>query len=592
MKKDKKDKPANSLQLLRRILSLYLRPYLSVLGLAALCMFVSSGMTGALAYLMKPMIDKLFEAHEQAALIPVCIAVMTVFVLRGIANYGNEVSTSYIGQRIVADIQSQLYAHLLGADLAFFHKNPPGQLMSRMTSDISVMRYTVSEALTGMGRSTLTLIFLVFVMFRQDWRMAIASFIVFPLASLLVANLGKRLRRNSASTQAEMAHFSSVLAETFQGIRHVKAYGMEGHEQERTGGIIENLFRLALKSVRISSIAMPITETLSGIAIVVVLLYGGGRVVRGETTTGALFSFITAFLMAYDPMKRMAKLNGVVQMGLAASERVMGILDMPPAILDKLDAVPIFVTHPCIRFENVNFWYEDGTHALKDFSLEVPEGKTVALVGASGSGKSTVLNLIPRFYDVQEGRVLIDSMDIRNATIDSLRGNLAFVSQEIAIFDDTVRANIAYGRAGASEEEIIEAAKAAAAHGFIMEMQNGYDTQVGAQGVKLSGGQRQRIAIARAMLRNAPILLLDEATSALDTESERLVQAALRRLRAGRTTLVVAHRLSTIRDADVICALDEGRLVETGNHEALLQKGGVYARLYGLQLSQQETEKP
>jgi len=414
---------------------------------------------------------------------------------------------------------------------------------------------------------------------------------VFPLASLLVANLGRRLRRNSANTQAELAHFSAVLAETFQGIRHVKAYGMEGHERQRTGGIIENLFRLAQKSVRISSIAMPITEALSGLAIVAVLLYGGGRVMRGETTTGALFSFIMAFLMAYDPMKRMAKLNGVVQMGLAAAERVFSILDMPPSIVDAPGAKPLAVSSPDIRFEDVNFRYADGTHALKDFSLSVPAGKTVALVGPSGSGKSTVLNLIPRFYDVQEGAVLVGGMNIREATINSLRANLAFVSQEIAIFDDTVRANIAYGRSGAGEDDIVAAAKAAAAHEFIMELPQGYETQVGAQGVKLSGGQRQRIAIARAMLRDAPILLLDEATSALDAASERAVQGALKSLRAGRTTLIVAHRLSTIKDADIICALDEGRLVETGTHDELLRHGGVYARLYGLQLTE-EAAKP
>ena len=356
---------------------------------------------------------------------------------------------------------------------------------------------------------------------------------------------------------------------------------MELHEETRTKNVIEKIYKLMVKAYRVSALATPVSEILSGLAIVTIIAYGGVQVMEGNSTPGKLFSFITAFLLAYEPMKRLAKLNAIMQMGLAAAERVFSVLDTPPLILDKPDAKVLKTEKPEIVFTDVSFRYQDGTEALRDLSMVVPAGKTVALVGASGAGKSTVLNLIPRFYDVEQGSVKIDGMDVRDVTLESLRAHMALVSQEVSVFNDTVRENIAYGKPDASETEIIEAAKAAAAHDFISELPEGYETKLGEQGVKLSGGQRQRIAIARAMLKNAPVLLLDEATSALDTESERVVQQALDRLQRGRTTIVVAHRLSTIEHADLIYVLEGGKVVEQGSHADLVAQNGVYARLQG-----------
>ncbi|UEM06411.1 ABC transporter ATP-binding protein/permease [Skermanella rosea] len=570
--------------LLKRLVLTYLKPYRWILAQALMWMAVAAATTGAMAKLMEPIIDEVFQNRNQAMLFPVAAGVLIAFGLRGISTYFHSVQMNKIGQRIVADVQGDMYAHLLRSDLSFFHGTSAGQLISRMVNDVGLMRLAVAECLTGLGKSVLTLIILVAVMFHQDWVLATGAFIAFPLAAYFVARIGKRLRKVSANTQAELGHFSTILNQTLQGARHVKAYGMETYEQKRVGGIIENLYELVHKGFRVSAMSGPVTEVLSGMAIVTVIVYGGYQVINGERTPGALFSFITAFLLAYEPMKRMAKLNGQLQGGLAAADRVFALLDTAPAIVDRAGARTLDVARHDIRFEGVHFSYgEEKKQALHGISLDVPDGQTVALVGPSGAGKSTLLNLIPRFYDVTGGAVRIGGVDVRDVTLASLRSQIALVSQEVALFDDTIRANIAYGRIGATEEEVVAAARAAAAHDFILGLPDGYDTLVGEFGVKLSGGQRQRISIARAMLRNAPILLLDEATSALDTESERAVQGALKALQEGRTTLVVAHRLSTIVDADRVYVIDEGRVAETGTHAELLRRGGIYARLWGLQ---------
>ncbi|WP_207478572.1 ABC transporter ATP-binding protein [Arenibaculum pallidiluteum] len=568
---------------MKRLARNYLRPQIWRVVSAMFWMAVAAGTTGALAKLMEPIIDEIFQAKNQAMLVPVAAGVMLAFVFRGIATYAHSVQMNHAGQAIVAAIQRQLYGHLLKADLAFFHANAAGQLVSRLTNDVNVMRFAVAEVLTSSFKSALTLAILVAVMFYQDWLLALIAFMAFPAAAVFVARLGKRLRRVSYNTQAELGNFSTILNQTFQGARHVKAYGMEAYEEARASGIIERLFRLNHKGFRVSAMSAPVTEFLSGAAIVTVIVYGGLQVISGDRTAGALFSFITAFLLAYEPMKRMARLNGQLQAAFAAAERVFAILDTAPAVVDRPGARPLAVASADLRFQDVHFSYGTEKGALHGLSLEVPAGRTVALVGPSGAGKSTILNLIPRFYDVGQGSVSIGGVDVRDVTLRSLRANIALVSQEVALFDDTVRANIAYGRKGAADAEIEEAAKAAAAHDFIMALPQGYETRIGEFGVKLSGGQRQRIAIARAMLRNAPILLLDEATSALDTESERLVQDALRRLQRGRTTLVIAHRLSTIVDADRIYVIEAGRVGEAGTHAELLRRGGTYARLWALQ---------
>ena len=572
--------------LMRRLWRENIRHYYGWIILALFCMALMATATAFSAWLMEPVVNEVFIGENRDLLWPLGFAVFATFLVKGFANFGQSMLMSYVGLRIIADNQNRLYAHLTRMDLGFFHDHSTGKLISRFTVDINQMRVAVSNALTGVGKDFLSLVGLIGVMFSKDWQLAAISIFIFPMAAFPILRLGRRMRKVTANTQEEMGLFTTLLEQTFQGIRMVKAYGMEGYEKSRIGGIVERIFGLNLKSARTRALSSPIMETLGGVAICIVIIYGGHRVIEGETTSGAFFSFIMALLLAYEPMKRLANMNASLQEGLAGAQRLFQLLDTEPGILENPGAVDLPAVKGHIRLEDVAFAYQQGKSALNGVTLEVPAGKRVALVGSSGAGKSTILNMIPRFYDADKGRISIDGKDVRDVTFQSLYANVALVSQEITLFDDTVRANIAYGRAGASEEEIIEAAKNAAAHDFIIELPDGYDTMVGEQGIKVSGGQRQRLAIARARLKNAPILLLDEATSALDTESERQVQAALNKLMAGRTTLVIAHRLSTVTGADLIYVIDEGRVTERGTHVELMALNGAYHRLYNLQFAE------
>ena len=563
----------------------HVRPHLGRLLLAALCMVVAAGATAALAYLMEPVLDEIFLEKNRTLLIVVPVAVILITLLRGAATYGQAVLMAFVGQRVIADIQSRVFAHILRFDLAFFQDTASGRLVSRLTNDVNMMRNAVANALTGMVRDSLTLFFLIGVMFEKDWKLALIACFVFPIALWPIARIGRRMRKVSTSALTELGLFTARLNEAFQGARHVKAYNREDFEAARTDRLIESVFRLIFKQHRTRAIASPLMETLGGLFIAILILYGGWQVIEGTLTPGAFFAFVTAMLLAYRPLKAIANLNANLQEGLAASQRVFDILDTEPTIVEAPDARRLEINGGAVSLDRVSFSYPNGTPALRDVSLEIPAGETVALVGPSGAGKSTVLNLIPRFYDVDRGAVRIDGTDIQAATVDSVRDAVALVSQEAVLFDDTIRANIAYGRIEASDDEIVAAARAAGADRFIGELPGGYDTLIGEHGVKLSGGQRQRLSIARAMLKDAPILLLDEATSALDAESERQIQEALRGLMRGRTTLVIAHRLSTIENADQIHVLDGGRLVGSGTHRALLAAGGVYARLHAMQFS-------
>lgn len=581
---DKNAKPAftASWPLVKRTLRTYIAPQKGRLFWAVILMVLTASMTGAMAKMLEPIIDKVFTSENSGAMLwPVAIGVFSVFTIRGLASYGQTVLMNNVGQRVISDMQSQMFSHLIYADVAYFHSQQSGQLLSRFLSDTGLIRFALTESITGVAKNFFTLAFLMGVMFYQDYKLSLISISVFPAAAYIVGLLGKKLRRVSTNTQVETGVMTSVLAQAFQGNKHVKAYGMEEFEKDRVNSMIERIYKLMSRAFRTSAVATPISEILSGLAVVTIIVYGGHQVLAGESTAGKLFSFIAAFLLAYEPIKRLARLNNAMQMGLAALDRMYGMLDTPPAIQDKPDAVDVPVSAPDVVFDDVTFKYADGTEALKGVSFTAPAGKTVALVGASGAGKSTILNLIPRFYDISAGRILVGGVDVRDLRQKSLRANMALVSQEVAVFNDSVTDNIRYGRPTSTDAEVIEAAKQAAAHEFIAQLPDGYNTMLGENGVKLSGGQRQRISIARAILKNAPVLLLDEATSALDTTSERLVQAALEKLQQGRTTIVVAHRLSTIMNADIIYVMAQGRIVEHGNHVELLAKGGAYAKLYG-----------
>jgi len=584
------DEQAHSVTLIVRLAREFMRPHARHIALAALLMGLAAASTASRAWLMQPVLDRIFVGRDGSLLWLLAGLALTLAIAKGLCDYGSAVQMIRVGQRIIADVQKALFARLMRADLAYFQAHPTGTLISRFTSDAVLLRGAAANVLGGMGKDAITVAFLVAVMFYQDWLLGLVSFFIFPLAIHPIVGIGRRIRRVAANTQAEIGQLTTLLSQTFQGARHVKAYGMEAYEERRATGLFERLFALIVRAGRTRSRASPMMEALGGAAIAAVILYGGHQVIAGVRTPGALFSFITALLLAYQPLKNLANLNASLQEGLAAAERVFEVLDIEPTIRDRPGAKPLRITGGEIRFDSVSFGYASGVVALDDVSLTVPAGRTVALVGPSGAGKSTILNLIPRFFDVGEGSIAIDGQDVRSVTLASLRGAIALVAQEVSLFDDTVRANIAYGRFGASEAEVEAAAQAAGASRFIDELPDRYDTLVGEHGVRLSGGQRQRIAVARAMLKDAPILLLDEATSALDSESERQVQAALRALMLGRTTLVIAHRLSTVQGADLICVVDRGHIVEIGCHEELLGAGGLYSRLHTIQFADQRSQ--
>lgn len=579
---------SKTLPLVKRLFNDYVRSYKFYIAMAVICMVFAAATTAANAWIMQPVLDDVFLDKNKDMLMILPIAVLIIAIVRGFSEFGQSVLMLLVGQRTIGDIQKDMYASLMKADLSFFHNNPSGNLVARFISDVNRLRHSVTTTLTGIAKDTLTLIFLVALMFYRDWELASIAFLIFPLAIYPITRIGKMMRKISAATQNKIGEFSTLLNQTFQGSRQVKAYGMEGYEGERARDYIDEITRLIFKSSRRSTILRPIMEALGGIAVAGVVLYGGIKVIDGETTPGTFFSFLTAFFLAYRPLKSLAGLNTVLQDGLASAERLFRILDIEPKIQDRDNSKTIENVKGTIEFKNVEFAYENKDYILKKISLLIPRGKKIALVGPSGAGKSTILNLIPRFFEVEKGQVEIDGIDIKEIKIGSLRSSMALVSQEINLFDDTIRSNIAYGKLDSSEEEIIAAAKKSASHDFITKLPNGYNTTVGEHGVKLSGGQRQRIAIARAMLKNAPILLLDEATSSLDTESERYVQEALLELMKNRTTLVIAHRLSTVINADTIYVIDSGKIAESGTHFELLKNEGVYSRLYTQQFAEQE----
>lgn len=570
----------NTVNLLKRLIKNYVMPYKALLIIAFICTALVAMMTAGIAQMMQPILDEVINGQNKSMIVPIATAFLFAFVIRGAASYGASIYMNKVSQYMIGDIQKHLFRHFLTLDLAFFHANQSSKLMSLIVNDVNVLRGTVSDTLMGLGRSLLTLILLIGVMFYQDATLAAAAMVVFPFAAIFVAYLGKRIRKISKELQGDVATLSDKLSKIFQGIRVVKAYGREEYEQERAESSINAVRKMNIKAVRVGQLSTPVNEVLVGLILFGVIIYGGFQASQGNMSAGQLGAFLTAFIMAYEPMKKLARLNNAIQTGLGAAERIFATLDKPSDLNNKPNAKPLKENSINITFDDAHFQYEGAeTTAISAMSFEAKAGKVTALVGPSGGGKTTILNLIPRFYDVISGTISINGTDIRDFTIESLRANIALVSQDITIFDATIAENIAYGKIDATQEEIESAANAAAAHDFITATEDGYETQVGEDGVKLSGGQRQRISIARAILRDAPVLLLDEATSALDNESEKVIQAALAELEKGRTTIVIAHRLSTIQNADQILVIDNGQITEHGTHDQLMKKSALYKKM-------------
>lgn len=555
--------------------------------LAIVCMMVEAGGQSVAAFLVKPALDGVFINKDVRMLKLIPLAIFVVYFLRSLAMFGQEYLMSFVGQNIIRRLRNRLYDRIQDLPLSFFHKERTGVLMSRVTNDVNIVKSMVSTAVTGSLRDSLTIMGLTFVIFYQIWELAVIAFLVLPAAFYPIVLFGRRVRRTSTGCQKAMADISSFLHETFAGNKIVKAFGMEPHEKKRFSEKTRKLFRLEMKEVKYKAISSPINLFLGGVAVAVIIYYGGLRVVQGVYTPGTFFSFIVAVLLLYKPIKELSKLNNALQQGLAATDRVYDILERESDILEIPKPLAIKTGSHRVSFEKVFFKYDEEM-VLKDVNLDVRPGEILALVGMSGGGKTSLVNLIPRFYDVSQGAVFIDGINIRDASLASLRNQIAIVTQEPILFDDTVKNNIAYGRHTASDNEIQAAAKAAYAYDFIRSFPDKFDTRIGELGTRLSGGEKQRICIARALLKDAPILILDEATSSLDSESEMWVQKALENLMKGRTTFVIAHRLSTVNKAHRIVVLVDGEIVEVGNHGALIARQGQYYKLHQMQFSHED----
>jgi len=568
-------------ELIRRTITL-VTPYRGRLLIAMISMVIVSAMGSAQAYIIKPLIDKIFITKDETMLNLLPFALIGVFLVKGVFYYTYTSLMDTTGQRIISDLRKQLFAHIHDLPISFFHNTPTGELISRIISDAALIQNAVSRSLVGILKDLCQIIGLLGVVFYLNWRLASVAIIFLPLAALPVVKFGKKFRQLSTNNQTTVAKVSNILHETITGHRIVKAFGMEQYETNRFSATIDHLFGILCRDIRINSLQHPIMELLGGLGIGAVIWYGGHQVIQGQSTPGAFLAFLTSMVMIYDPMKGVSNINSALQQGLAAASRVFGLLDIKPAITDCPGSMTLPPFRKTVEFRQVDFSYDNGVPVFESLNLTVKAGEVLAIVGPSGGGKTTFVNLLPRFFDVTGGGIYIDGHDLRQVSIQSLRAQIAMVSQQTILFNDTVRNNIAYGDPTRSVEEIENAARAAYALDFIHELPDGFDTMVGESGARLSGGQQQRLSIARALLKDAPILILDEATSALDSESEREVQKALENLMQDRTTFVIAHRLSTIANADRIVVIQAGRIVEEGTHEKLLASKGVYHTLQSM----------
>lgn len=571
-------------ELLRRLATV-LRPYLKSLLIAMVAMIIVGGFNSLQAYMVKPLLDEIFFNKNGGMLNLLPLGLILIFCIKGVFYFLYSFLLERVGQSVIRDLRHAVYAHINTLSLSYFQRTPTGKIISHIINDVNILQGSVSFALVQLLRDFCSVIGLLVVIFYMDWRLAFMSLIFIPMAIGPIVFFGRRFRKISVAYQTRIGEATSKLHETITGARIVKAFCMEQDEVKHFFSKLQEIMDTLMSETKNRCLSHPLTECIGGLGMAFIIWFGGREVLQGHSTPGTFMSFLTALILLYEPIKGVSKINSTFQNGAAAAGRIFQLLDIQPEICEQVDAISLPRFHKEIVLDDVSFWYEPGRPVLHHLNLRLQQGEVLAIVGPSGSGKSTLANLIPRFYEVGEGTLRIDDHDIRDVTLSSLRGQMALVTQQTILFNDTVRNNIAYGRKSCSDEEIHEAAKAAYAYDFIKELPEGFDTVIGESGARLSGGQQQRVSIARALLQDAPILILDEATSSLDAESEREVQKALENLMKNRTTIIIAHRLSTIQNANRIIVLKDGVLVEEGTHRALLQRQGEYFSLYRMQFN-------